>query len=273
MVLGLYRDAAPKTVEHFEGLVRGGLYDGLRFYRIDQGFLIQTSIAEDREAPLTADQLNLLRPVPFEHNDLRHARGMISLAHDAGDRNGGVSSFAIALGDAEQLDGEYTIFARVEDGFDVLDEIASVPVNASHAPLIRVNIEHAEIAPSLEAAQKLRWPRRSLFSAVVAASDKGIRKEVAALVSAMLFCTVSLAALGQFARDRWLKVARMVVLLLGGFGLVLALLPLGQRFPYVGGAAFVALLALFRAMNHFEPSTSTVAADAGSNRHPTNGVG
>src|SRR4051812_37563493 len=111
----------------------------------------------------------LLRPVPFEQNELRHTRGMISLAHDVGDPNGGVSSFAIAIADADQLDGHYAIFARVEDGLDVLDEIASVPVNASHAPLIRVNIEHAEITPTLEAAQKLRWPRRSLFSAVVAA--------------------------------------------------------------------------------------------------------
>jgi cyclophilin family peptidyl-prolyl cis-trans isomerase len=262
MILSLHSGAAPRTVEHFKKLVAAGVYEGMRFYRSEQGYIVQTSIAEDRDRPLTAEQRDLLRRVPHEANPTRQIRGAISLAHAPGDRDGGISSFCIALAPAEDLEGEYAVFASVEEGFDVLDEIASVPVNAAHEPLLYVGIEHAEVAPNLEAARQIRWPRRSLYSATVAASEKGIRREVAALIATMLFCTLAICALGRKASDRWLRSVRMLVLLLGGFGLVVSLLPLGQRAPLVGAATFLGLVALFKVMNRFEAPPETAAPEA-----------
>jgi cyclophilin family peptidyl-prolyl cis-trans isomerase len=260
IVLSLHSSAAPRTVEYFKKLVAGGVYDGVPFYRSEQGYLVQTSVAEDRDRPMRSQQRALLHRVALERNKMRQVRGALSFAHATNDPDGSVSSFSIALASAEELEGDYAVFARVEEGFDVLDEIASVPVNAAHEPLIFVGIEHGEIAPSLEAARELRWPRRSLYSAAIAVSDRGMRREVAALIATMLFCTLALAALGRAASTRWLRSARMAVLLIGSFGLVLSLLPFGQRAPLLGGAMFLGLVAVFKLMNRFEtPETASAA--------------
>jgi hypothetical protein len=52
----------------------------------------------------------------------------------------------------------------------------------------------------------------------------------------------------------------MLVLLLGGFGPLMALLPLGQRFPLVGGLGFIGLICLFKVMNRFEVRQVEIAS-------------
>lgn len=273
MIIALYPSAAPRTVAQFERLVRAGVYDGVSFFRVDPGFVVQTGVAEDRERPLSEKQSAVLGRIPLERNNLQHVRGRLSMSHPGGDPDGAISAFAMLLGTAPQLDGEYAVFGEVEEGFDVLDEIASVPTNDQHRPLVYVGIRHAVVVQDLEDARRIRWPRQSLFSSVVAASERGIRKEIAALVASMIFCTMALAALGRSVGRRWNRAARMLVLLLGGFGLVVALLPIGQRMPLLGGAAFLALVSLFKAMNRFEvpsdrdpspPRADGIAVDQGT---------
>ena len=111
----LLPDIAPKTVAQFLRLVRGGVYDSVWFYRVEQNFVAQAATADDREVPLTAEQRALITPIALEVSELqRHRRGVLSLAH-GDDPNSGETSFSILLGDAPHLDGKFTIFGELEE--------------------------------------------------------------------------------------------------------------------------------------------------------------
>jgi cyclophilin family peptidyl-prolyl cis-trans isomerase len=120
----LLPNLAPKTVAQFLRLVRGGVYDSVYFYRVEQHFVAQAATADDREVPLTTEQRALIAPIPLETGELRHARGVLSLAH-GDDPNSGETSFSILLADAPHLDGKFTIFGVLEGGDDVLHAIES----------------------------------------------------------------------------------------------------------------------------------------------------
>ncbi|MEA2570741.1 MAG: hypothetical protein QOI24_2742 [Acidobacteriota bacterium] len=120
----LLPNLAPKTVAQFLRLVRGGVYDSVYFYRVEQNFVAQAATADDREVPLTPEQRALIVPIPLETGDLRHTRGVLSLAH-GDDPNSGETSFSILLAGAPHLDGKFTIFGVLEGGDDVLRSIES----------------------------------------------------------------------------------------------------------------------------------------------------
>ena len=67
-------------------------------------------------------------------NDLKHTRGVISMAR-AYDPNSAGSQFFIMHADAAYLDGQYAAFGKMTDGYDVLDEIAMVRTNFADKPL------------------------------------------------------------------------------------------------------------------------------------------
>ncbi len=123
LTLELFPDSAPKTVEQFVKLVRAGVYDGAYFYRLDRGFVLQTSEPQtERATPLTAEQRALIHPLALEAMTLVHRRGVLSLAH-RDDPNSGETSFSILLGDAPHLDGKYTIFGMLQGSEEVLEQI------------------------------------------------------------------------------------------------------------------------------------------------------
>ena len=66
-------------------------------------------------------------------NDLKHTRGVISMARSARPDSAG-SQFFIMHADAPHLDGQYAAFGKVVEGMDVVDEIAAVPVDYSDRP-------------------------------------------------------------------------------------------------------------------------------------------
>jgi cyclophilin family peptidyl-prolyl cis-trans isomerase len=122
ITIRLVPELAPRTVEQFLKLVRGGVYDSMFFYRVEQGFVAQTAMHDDRENPLTPEQRALIVPIPLEQNDLKHQRGVLSLAH-GDDPNSGETSFSIVLADAPHLDGQYTTFGVILDSEAVLKHI------------------------------------------------------------------------------------------------------------------------------------------------------
>jgi Peptidyl-prolyl cis-trans isomerase (rotamase) - cyclophilin family len=67
------------------------------------------------------------KTVPAEFSDLKHKRGTISAARTQ-DPNSATSQFFICFKDAPWLDGKYTIFGEVIDGFDVLDKVENTKV-------------------------------------------------------------------------------------------------------------------------------------------------
>ena len=144
ILLELYPDAAPTTVENFLKLVREGFYDGLTFHRVIPGFMIQggdplgNGMGGAKEHIIGEFKQN-----GFD-NPLKHERGVISMAR-AFDPNSASSQFFIMHKDAPHLDGAYAAFGRVVEGMETVDEIASIPTDYSDRPKIAVRMKKVTI--------------------------------------------------------------------------------------------------------------------------------
>lgn len=140
----LYPDIAPITVANFEKLIKEGFYDGLIFHRVIPGFMIQGGCPEGTGMGGPKERIKgefLSNGVP---NDLKHTRGVLSMARTA-DPNSAGSQFFIMHADAPHLDGQYAAFGKVIDGMDAVDEIALTPTDYSDRPLKEQKIKKVTI--------------------------------------------------------------------------------------------------------------------------------
>jgi peptidyl-prolyl cis-trans isomerase B (cyclophilin B) len=126
--LELYPDKAPNTVANFVNLVESGFYNGLVFHRILPDFMIQGG------CPLGSGTGNPGYEIigefsqnGFAQNDIRHTRGVISMARGGHSMDSAGSQFFICHGDAFGLDGDYAAFGKVLEGMEVVDGIVSGP--------------------------------------------------------------------------------------------------------------------------------------------------
>ena len=134
-------DNMPITAGNFKKLVEDGVYDGVIFHRIIDGFMLQggdptgTGMG-DPSIPKIQDE--------FTNTDSdKNDRGTISMAN-AGP-NTGSSQFFINLVNNNFLDGKHPVFGKVVEGMDVVDKIAKVQVGAQDRPVGDVIIEKAEL--------------------------------------------------------------------------------------------------------------------------------
>jgi cyclophilin family peptidyl-prolyl cis-trans isomerase len=248
MVLELFDTRAPLPAAYFRELVKAGLYDNLNFNRVKPGVWIESTEVTDRSEPLlTRAQRALLRPIPPGDPELTHQRGTVTFV----DRSSRGAAIAIVLNDSPFLDGSAVPFGRVALGFDVLDEIAAVPLSARRQPLVYVGIDKTELVSATESEVR-RISRRALYSAIDGHAEKGMRTEVIAIVAAILFGTFAMTLFAARLSKRAFHAARVMVLLVGGLGLLGVLLPLGPRTPAWGALLLFALVALFKLMGSFE---------------------
>jgi hypothetical protein len=96
-----------------------------------------------------------------------------------------------------------------------------------------------------------------------------VRAEVALLAATMLFGILAMTLLGRRLPQRTYASARMAILLLGGFGLLVVLLPLGRQAPIFGLVLFLALIGLFKVMGRFEPPPGANGPSAGTGQEKT----
>ena len=145
MTAELYPDKAPKTVENFVGLVKSGFYSGLIFHRVIAGFMIQgggyDEAFEDKDAPAIRGEF---RANGFAQNDLKHTRGVLSMARTMAPNSAG-SQFFIMHANAPHLDGAYAAFGKVVSGIEAVDEIAAIPTDYSDRPKIAVRMKKVYI--------------------------------------------------------------------------------------------------------------------------------
>ncbi|MBA4261904.1 MAG: peptidylprolyl isomerase [Comamonadaceae bacterium] len=129
IVLELYPDKAPKTVENFLQYVRDKHYDGTIFHRVMDGFMIQGG-------GFTGDfqQKDTRAPIALEaQNGLKNDRGTIAMARTA-NPNSATAQFFInvvnnTMLNAPNPDGHgYTVFGKVIQGMDTVDKIKATPV-------------------------------------------------------------------------------------------------------------------------------------------------
>lgn len=118
IVLELFPDVAPKTVESFQKLIGQKFYDGLTFHRYVPGFVIQGG---DPKGDGTGGPGYT---VPAEFSDRKHMHGTLSMARSQ-DPNSAGSQFYIVLSreQAKHLDGQYTIFGHVAEGLENADQL------------------------------------------------------------------------------------------------------------------------------------------------------
>jgi peptidyl-prolyl cis-trans isomerase B (cyclophilin B) len=119
-------DKAPGHVRQFLRLAQAGVYDGMAFHRVAPGFVIQTGSLTTREKPLTDRQKKLVVNLQPEFNDTTHERGIVSMAR-GDDPASATTSFFICTAASSALDGQYTAFARVVEGMDVVAAIEAAP--------------------------------------------------------------------------------------------------------------------------------------------------
>ncbi len=132
----LYPDKAPNTVNNFISLVSDGFYDGLIFHRVISGFMIQGG--DPAGVGTGGPGYNIKGEFAingFKGNDLKHERGVLSMARAMAPNSAG-SQFFIMHKNSSHLDGQYAAFGKLTDGFEVLDEIASVRTDWNDKPKI-----------------------------------------------------------------------------------------------------------------------------------------
>jgi cyclophilin family peptidyl-prolyl cis-trans isomerase len=141
MVIELFADKAPKTVNNFVFLSREGFYDGLIFHRVLNNFMAQggdpTGTGSGGPGYKFGDEF---------HPSLKHDKaGMLSMANAGPGTNG--SQFFITHVPTPWLDNKHSIFGQVVEGMDVLMAIPARDPSRRDAPAVKINkvtIEESE---------------------------------------------------------------------------------------------------------------------------------
>lgn len=139
--IALFANETPVTVNNFVFLAREGFYDGVKFHRVIKGFMIQTG------DPGTGGPGYKFDDEPFARD---YEAGTVAMANAGPNTNG--SQFFIAHTDLRgRLAKDYTIFGKVIQGLDVVDKIASVPVEeASRGEVSRPTVDVHIIGITIE---------------------------------------------------------------------------------------------------------------------------
>ena len=125
----LFEDIAPNHVNRIKELAKNGKYNGVVFHRVIDGFMAQTGDVQFGNS--SNDQYDLRRAgtggsdfpdLKEEFNDLPHERGTLSMARSQ-DPNSANSQFFICFKPSSFLDRQYTVFGKVVEGMEFIDNI------------------------------------------------------------------------------------------------------------------------------------------------------
>ena len=138
IVLELYPDDAPKTVENFVKLSTDGYYDGLIFHRVIPDFMIQGGCPQGTGTGGPGYQFE------DEQNHHNVDRGKLAMAN-AGPNTNGSQFFIISGPDGCRLPPAYALFGQVVKGLEVVEAMQSVPTAAGDRPKTDVVINSVTI--------------------------------------------------------------------------------------------------------------------------------
>ena len=116
IVLKFYPDVAPQHSAAFIKLARAGFYDGLKFHRVEPGFVIQGGDPSGNGTGGPGYQIDA------EFSDYKHIKGALAMARSANPNSAG-SQFYICLDEASFLNKNYTVFGQTIEGQDVVEAI------------------------------------------------------------------------------------------------------------------------------------------------------
>jgi len=165
--LRFFSEYAPKSVENFLTHAKEKYYDGVLFHRVIKDFMIQTG-----DPSGTGRGGESIWGEKFKNevsNNLFHIRGAVSMANAGPDTNGSqffivqnkifdknlesylkakpkeIQEYYRANGGCCFLDMNYSVFAQVFDGMDIVDKIASMPVDQNDRPLEKIKINNIKL--------------------------------------------------------------------------------------------------------------------------------
>ena len=136
----LYPHKAPNTVNNFIELAESDFYDGLKIHRLIKDFMAQAGCPKGNG---TGDAgysiVGEFAKNGFEINDIKHTKGVLSMARSNGYDTGG-SQFFIMTSEAKHLDNNYAAFGKVIDGMEEVDKINVAKVSGE-SPVEEMIIE------------------------------------------------------------------------------------------------------------------------------------
>ena len=122
VVMELYPDIAPNTVNNFISLIKSGFYDNNSFHRLMPGFVLQGGDPDGNGSGGPGYTIKGEFSDNGFENDLKHEKGIVSMARSSDNDSAG-SQFFIMLDKSDFLDGKYAAFGKVIDGFDIVEDI------------------------------------------------------------------------------------------------------------------------------------------------------
>jgi len=153
MVVTFFDEKAPGHAKNFKKLSKEGFYDGTKFHRVIKGFMIQGGDPNTKKGdPRTWGTGNPGYTIDAEFNDIKHEKGILSMARSQ-DPNSAGSQFFIVHGRAQHLDGQYTAFGKLVEGLDTLDKIATAEVKAAPSGEPSMPVEPV----TLKTAKVMTW--------------------------------------------------------------------------------------------------------------------
>ena len=155
--LELYPEKAENTVRNFIELAENDYYDGLNFHRVIKGFMVQGGCPDGTGMGNPGYSIKGEFSANGHENDLKHKRGVISMARSSAPDSAG-SQFFIVHKDAQHLDGQYAAFGEVIEGMDNVDQIAEVETGARDLPKeeqVMKSVEVETFGEEYEAPEKL----------------------------------------------------------------------------------------------------------------------
>lgn len=129
----LYPEVAKNTVNNFIDLVEHEYYDGLIFHRVIPGFMLQGGCPDGTGMGGPGYSIKGEFTGNGVKNDLKHDRGVISMARSQHPDSGG-SQFFLMHKDSPHLDGQYAAFGKIIEGIEVVDKIAKTKTGRQDRP-------------------------------------------------------------------------------------------------------------------------------------------
>ena len=130
IVIELYPDIAPNTVNNFISLVKSGFYDNNTFHRLMKGFVLQGGDPDGNGSGGPGYTIKGEFTNNGFDNNLNHEKWVVSMARTSQDMNSAGSQFFICLDEASNLDGDYATFGRVIAGKEIIEKIEKEEVVA-----------------------------------------------------------------------------------------------------------------------------------------------
>lgn len=123
VVIELYPDVAPNTVNNFISLIKSGFYDNNTMHRLMKNFVLQGGDPTGTGSGGPGYTIDGEFTSNGFENNLSHEKWVVSMARTSGNSNSAGSQFFICLEDSIYLDGDYAAFGKVIDGFSILEKI------------------------------------------------------------------------------------------------------------------------------------------------------